>query len=134
MLACGLGHSRVVKLLLDYGAQPNLQDSTGCSALHNSIPDGEDVVMLLLARGAQPSLKSEDSTSALSMAAFQRHYRIFNLLLKSTEVKVFDLWRALLLSSLLVTLQQENILMTHTLLLERCVEVARRNKIYYGKC
>lgn len=50
-------------------------------------------------------------------------------------MKTFDLWRALMLSSLLdIMVHQDNKLMTDTLLLERCAEVARRNKIYYGEC
>ena len=54
MLACKEGHSGVVKLLLEKGAQADLQDNRGRSALmYSSERNKLEVAKLLLENGAQ---------------------------------------------------------------------------------
>lgn len=63
MLAAYTGNPEAVKVLLDRGADPNVQQARGQSALMWAASEGHTaVVELLLARGADPALKSVAST------------------------------------------------------------------------
>jgi ankyrin repeat protein len=84
MLTAQTGNPEAVKLLLDRGADPNVQQFRGQTALMWAAAEGHaDVVALLLARGADPSLSSTASTkqerrppggmTALLFAARQGH-------------------------------------------------------------
>lgn len=49
------GHTDVVKLLLDNGAQPNCQNQSGCTPLYSAVRlDHKEIVHLLLEAGAKP--------------------------------------------------------------------------------
>jgi ankyrin repeat protein len=65
MLTSQTGNPEAVKLLLDRGADPNVQQARGQTALMWAAAEGHaDVVELLLARGADPALSSTASTKA----------------------------------------------------------------------
>ena len=78
------GNEQLVKLFLEKGAEPNIQDRKGFTALIYTImfadPSGEDtnedIVRLLLASGANPNLQTEDGYTALFVAAGQGHEKI----------------------------------------------------------
>ena len=73
MFAARKGHERVVELLLQRGAEINLQSSEGVTALMDAAGNGhERVVDLLIRRGAEINLQSDGGT-ALMMAAFFNH-------------------------------------------------------------
>ena len=61
-------------LLLERGADPNVQQRGGFTALHAAAQNGDDpLVALLLARGADPALAAEDGRTAADMAGDAGH-------------------------------------------------------------
>ena len=70
MLAVEHGHERVVELLLRHGAEVNLQDSGGGTALMYAAHQGhERLVEVLLRHGAAVNLQSRNGRTALVAAA-----------------------------------------------------------------
>jgi ankyrin repeat protein len=58
-----------VKLLLEHGANPNIQDENGDTPLHWTAQWGRlDVVKLLLVYGADPTVKDKDGKTPLDLA------------------------------------------------------------------
>lgn len=81
MYAAGFGHTDVVRLLLDYGAEPNRQDVRGGTALMLAAFNGErDVVALLAERGAKLDTMSENGATALRLADAKGHKSVAALL------------------------------------------------------
>ncbi|MDX6770334.1 MAG: ankyrin repeat domain-containing protein [Elusimicrobiota bacterium] len=69
------GHVEVVRLLLEKGANPNLDDAVGFTAIHHAVANpapNVEVVRLLLENGADPTMTrqrySKDKRNALDMA------------------------------------------------------------------
>jgi len=58
------GHLDVVKLLLEHGADPNVQDDEGETPLHHAAAwrDNVDIVRLLLEHGADPGTPASSWT------------------------------------------------------------------------
>ena len=65
------GRANVVKVLLEHGADPNLADKYGRTALHAAAREG-DVIMVseLLKHGANPKKKDEDNKTAYDIAKY----------------------------------------------------------------
>ena len=74
MLAAALnGHIDVVKVLLDGGANPDISDNEGSTALHIAVLEGHfDVVKVLLDGGADPDIVNEDGNTPLLIAKDRR--------------------------------------------------------------
>lgn len=74
MWAAGAGRFRIVKLLLEAGADPLLRSPSGNSALHYAVRSRSRIasraVRLLLEWGADPALTNR---SGVDVAAFARH-------------------------------------------------------------
>ena len=68
MAAALFADAPTVKLLLERGADPNLADASGSTALMWAVPDVEKV-RLLLAHGANVNARSESQRTALIVAA-----------------------------------------------------------------
>ncbi len=68
MYALLYGDADVVRLLLDNGADPNVRNEAGATALMWAVDDLEKT-RLLLRRGADVNARSEDGRTALSIAA-----------------------------------------------------------------
>jgi ankyrin repeat protein len=70
--AAAAGHIEIVKLLLQFGADPNLPEehiAPRGHALHSAVCNGHmDIVKLLLEHGAYPSVEVESSADTLSAA------------------------------------------------------------------
>ena len=65
-----MGDKAVIELLLKNGAQPDLEDKNGCTALSRAIEGGHAVVVqLLLAQGAKLNYRYE-------LASKSNHTRI----------------------------------------------------------
>jgi ankyrin repeat protein len=80
--ACVTGYAEEVKLFLDNGAQPDLQDDEGRTALMYASEKGyDDIVMLLLAAGAKINYQDVYGRTALMMAAIANQPGTARLLL-----------------------------------------------------
>ncbi|CAH0004446.1 unnamed protein product [Clonostachys byssicola] len=80
--ASSTGHEAIVRLLLDAGAEVNSLNSSGKTALHAASKKGhEAIVRLLLARGIEINAKSQDGETAVHEAIAGRHTAIAELLL-----------------------------------------------------
>jgi ankyrin repeat protein len=82
--AASAGHLEIVKLLLDYGANPNLREegiAPNGHALYAAVERGHyEVAKLLLAHGAYPNPEVESSADALSRAISNSDERMVELL------------------------------------------------------
>jgi ankyrin repeat protein len=62
-------HVKIAKLLLDYGADPNIREQGGYTPLHAAAQNGdEEMIRMLLFRGADLTLASNDEKTALDLA------------------------------------------------------------------
>ena len=72
----------IAKSLLNHGADPNIQDNDGNTALMHAANQGfSDIVKLLLEGGADPDIQNRSGNTALMMASYQGHTEIVRLLL-----------------------------------------------------
>lgn len=79
--ATAAGHLRIVKLLLESGADPNVREQAGYTALHAAAQNGDmDLIRALLFAGADLTLKSDDGKTAMDIAMDAGHERATLLL------------------------------------------------------
>src|SRR5262249_33138859 len=82
--AVAKGHSKIVKLLLDRGADPNLREegiAPRGHALYAAVSGGQyDLAKLLLDHGANPNAPVESSADALSIAINNSDEKLVELL------------------------------------------------------
>jgi len=81
--ASACGHEKIVRLLLDNGAQINSRNDTGKTPLIVAATHGHaDIVKILLKNGADVNMQTKDGTTAIFMASFTDHKDIVELLIK----------------------------------------------------
>jgi uncharacterized protein len=79
--ATSAGHIKIVKLLLDLGADPNVREQAGYTALHAAAQNGDvDMIRTLLLGGADLTLKSDDRKTAMDIAMDAGHEKATVLL------------------------------------------------------
>jgi len=82
--AASCGHIEIVRLLLDYGADPNLPEegiAPDGHALHSAVCNGHiEIVKLLLKHGAYPNVEIESSADTLSAAIANNDQPMIELL------------------------------------------------------
>ena len=82
MLASENGHTEVVNLLLSGGADQDMQDEKGASALMFASCEGHtEVVEQLLDKGAAMDMQAKEGQSALMYASSAGHTEVVQLLL-----------------------------------------------------
>ncbi len=88
MYATDIGHTEVVKLLLEAGAHPNIQDDDSLAALKIAANKGHtEIVRLLLKAGANPNIKNKHGATALMAAADNGHVDVVKELLDEKSYK-----------------------------------------------
>ena len=74
-------HYKIVKMLLDLGALPNVREQGGFTPLHAAAQNGDvDTIRILLFGGADLTLKSEDGKTPLDLALEAGHEQASALL------------------------------------------------------
>ena len=85
MIATTFGHIDIVRLLLDYNADPNIKDYEGETALAMAVPldrfDNEGIVKTLLEYNADPNLQNVNGNTPLIKATIFNQINIVHLLL-----------------------------------------------------
>jgi uncharacterized protein len=72
--AVDAGHKKIVALLLNNGADPNLRDQGGNTSLHIASQNGnKEIIHLLLLNGADLSMHNKDGKLAVDLASEERH-------------------------------------------------------------
>lgn len=90
---CWGGHTDTVSLLIDMGADINMQNSNGSTALIQTCIRGHtDVAKLLIAKGADVNMQNEDRTTALLRACREGHTDTAKLLIdEGADIHTRDL-------------------------------------------
>ena len=83
------GHPRIVKLLLEYGAIVDKEDSRGTTPLmiasKGQVAEHIDIVNLLLKHNASVKVKDEEGKTALDYARDCRKYEWRNMILEALQ-------------------------------------------------
>lgn len=75
------GHRKIVKMLLEHRADPNIREQDGYTPLHTAAQNGdEEMIRILLYGGADLTLTSNDGKTALDLAMSAGHEKATLLL------------------------------------------------------
>jgi uncharacterized protein len=75
------GHEKIVKMLLEHGADPNIREQGGFTPLHAAAQNGDvEMIRTLLLGGADLTLKSDDGKTPLDIAMDANHEQAAALL------------------------------------------------------
>ena len=75
------GYRKIVKMLLDYGADPNIREQGGFTPLHAAAQNGDDeMIRILLYGGADLTISSHNGKTALDLAIDAGHEKATLLL------------------------------------------------------
>lgn len=81
MYSAWMGNEEAVNHLLEKGADINMQDETGATALHLAIwKNHESIALKLLEKGADFNLLSKDGMSAMDIAILKGNQNILKVL------------------------------------------------------
>jgi ankyrin repeat protein len=79
--ATARGHRKIVKMLLDHSADPNIREQGGYTPLHAAAQNGDDeMIRVLLFGGADLSIASNNGKTALDLAMEAGHEKATLLL------------------------------------------------------
>ncbi|MEQ2272170.1 hypothetical protein XENORESO_015823 [Xenotaenia resolanae] len=87
MLAARDGYSKVINLLVSHGAEINMQDSKGYTALSTAVHYGkEEAVLKLLQLGANKTIRTKTGKSPGDLAKMFKHTQIARILASSSQL------------------------------------------------
>lgn len=79
--AAAAGHAKIVKMLLEHRADPNVREQGGYTPLHAAAQNGEEaMIRALLYGGADLNVKSNDGKTPLDLAREAGHTKAVTLL------------------------------------------------------
>lgn len=79
--AAARGHRKIVRMLLEHGADPNIREQGGYTPLHAAAQNGDDeMIRLLLYGGADLTIASNNGRTALDLALEAGHEKATLLL------------------------------------------------------
>ena len=79
--AASRGHRKIVRMLLEHGADPNIREQGGYTPLHAAAQNGDDeMIRLLLYGGADLTIASNNGRTALDLALEAGHEKATLLL------------------------------------------------------
>lgn len=79
--AAAAGHAKIVKMLLEYRADPNVREQGGYTPLHAAAQNGDEaMIRILLYGGADLDVRSDDGKSPLDLARKAGHSKAVKLL------------------------------------------------------
>jgi ankyrin repeat protein len=82
-VASDRGHGEVVRILLERGADPTMQDKDGWTAFHFASSRGHvEVVQILLEQGADLTAQAKDGGTAFHFASSSGHVEVIRILLE----------------------------------------------------
>ncbi|MDD4154577.1 MAG: ankyrin repeat domain-containing protein [Bacilli bacterium] len=80
LVAATNGHMAIVRVLLEHGANPNLRNFDGVTALHNAVFENQiDVVKLLLEHGADPDIQDRLNNTPVDLARTGSNSKLIQL-------------------------------------------------------
>lgn len=97
MYACCFGDPNMIHLLIDKGAQVNVQNKMGLTPLHIAVSSGEkEMVQVLLSRGADAKLETQNQLNPLEVATLTEHDDIAQMIRKTDPNVAVNLeeWKA----------------------------------------
>jgi len=81
IIAATSGHIAVVRVLLEHGANPDLRNFDGVTALHNAVfEEQQDIAALLVQAGADPGIRDRLGNTALDLAGRTRNTQLAGIL------------------------------------------------------
>ncbi len=91
--ATAAGHEKIVKMLLQNGADPNVREQYGYTPLHTAAQNGsEEMIRTLLYGGADMGLKSNDGKLPLDLAQEAGHEAAVRLLTEGITKRFKSKW------------------------------------------
>merc|ERR1712034_107491 len=95
MIACIRGHTDMARMLIEHGADKDLKDNNGRTALMIACILGHtDTARMLIEHGADKDLKDDSGQTALMIASSTRHMHIKILIEDSIKKisKISKIW------------------------------------------
>jgi len=91
LVAGPISFYEIVKLLLESGAKPNIEDDNGCTPLFNAVSGDNIAATLLLEHGAKVNFANKEGWTALHVAArLDQRKNVQFLIANGAEVNVKD--------------------------------------------
>jgi len=87
MYAACYNYFEIVQILLDKGANPNIQGKDGTTALHWAVTyNNPEIVQILVDRGANLKIKNKCNHTALDVALMGKNQAIINILIANEKL------------------------------------------------
>jgi ankyrin repeat protein len=84
--AVASGNTRIVELLLDAGADPDIAQQSGITPLHSAAHKGNaDICEILIKNGAGIMIRSDDGRTAIDFATEMGHDKVVNILTNNID-------------------------------------------------